>query len=274
MARDRKTPTRRAPPEKRPRGPELRQRGVQFWAGLCSLNWYLITGFSFFLLVLAGLGYSGYRLHGLLNNAEALPIEALVIKGDRVYTTEEEIRGAMEKLMARSFFSADVMEIQQAIEALPWVYKASVRRMWPARIKVYLQEQQAAARWNGMDWVNEQGEVFSAPEQQGLTDLPKLSGPENMSAEVLTSYRQIAELLQINGYGLESLSLSPRHAWIAVLDNGITLELGREDKMARVQRFINVYPTLAKQPKAVARVDLRYDTGLAVGWNETKQESR
>ncbi|MCL2919996.1 cell division protein FtsQ/DivIB [Shewanella litorisediminis] len=226
------------------------------------------------MLVLGGLGYSGYRLHGLLNNAEALPIEALVIKGDRVYTTEEEIRGAMEKLMARSFFSADVMEIQQAIEALPWVYKASVRRMWPARIKVYLQEQQAAARWNGMDWVNEQGEVFSAPEQQGLTDLPRLSGPENMSAEVLTSYRQIAELLQINGYGLESLSLSPRHAWIAVLDNGITLELGREDKMARVQRFINVYPTLAKQPKAVARVDLRYDTGLAVGWDETKQESR
>lgn len=272
MARDKAQPRKRPSREERskvskpPREPLLPR--------LKALNWYLISGFSFFLLVLGMLGYSGYRLHGLLNDAEALPIEALVIKGERVYTTEDEIRSAMEALMQRSFFSADVAEIQQAIEALPWVYKASVRRVWPARIKVFLQEQKAEARWNGMDWVNEHGEVFAAATQPGLEGLPKLSGPEARSAEVLTAYRQVAELLKINGFGLESLSLSPRHAWIAVLDNGITLELGREDKMARVQRFINVYPTLQKQPKAVARVDLRYDTGLAVGWDETTQESR
>ncbi|WP_372872378.1 cell division protein FtsQ/DivIB [Shewanella sp.] len=239
-----------------------------------ALNWYLISGFSFFVMVLGMLGYGGYRLHQLLNDAEALPIEALVINGERVYTSEDEIRNAMQALMESSFFSADVTEVQQAIEALPWVYKASVRRVWPARIKVFLQEQKAEARWNGMDWVNEHGEVFGAPPQPDLDRLPKLSGPETKAAEVLTAYRQIAELLKINGFGLESLSLSPRHAWIAVLDNGITLELGREDKMARVQRFINVYPTLKQQSKVVSRVDLRYDTGLAVGWDETKQESR
>ncbi len=61
---------------------------------------------------------------------------------------------------------------------------------------------------------------------------------------------------------------------MATLGNGIMLELGREDKMARIQRFINVYPELVKQEKSVARVDLRYDTGLAVGWEDAQEESR
>ncbi|WP_349356759.1 cell division protein FtsQ/DivIB [Shewanella jiangmenensis] len=273
----------RAEPSRDMRSRDVRSRDRQrqkkpprepIWPKVKALNWYFITGFSFFLLVVGMFAYSGARLYELLNDAEAVPIEAVMINGDRHYTTDDDIRKAMESLMLRSFFSADVGEIQKTIKALPWVHEVSVRRVWPARIKVHLQEQKVAARWNGMDWLNESGEAFSAPSRPELEGLPKLSGPENMSAEVLKAYRQIEELLRINGFGLESLSLSPRHAWIAVLENGITLELGREDKMARIQRFINVYPTLTQQAKAVARVDLRYDTGLAVGWNETTQESR
>lgn len=95
-----------------------------------------------------------------------------------------------------------------------------------------------------------------------------------MAKEVLISFRQMDELLRINSFKLDRLSLSPRHAWEATLGNGIMLELGREDKMARIQRFINVYPELVKQEKSVARVDLRYDTGLAVGWEDAQEESR
>ena len=250
------------------------KKAGQWRVKLAQVNWYLCFGLLFLFTVLASLSLAGWKLHQLLNDAQSLPIEAVAIKGDRTYTTDSEIQSALQSLMQRSFFSADIMEVQQALEALPWVYRASVRREWPAKLKVYLQEQRPVSHWNGDAWLNEHGEVFDAHNQEGLNDLPLLSGPENMAKEVLTSYEQLSSLLKINGFELHSLSLSPRHAWHAQLENGILLDLGREDKMARIQRFINVYPHLAKQDKRIAKVDLRYDTGLAVGWDEAQQESR
>ncbi|MCE9680290.1 FtsQ-type POTRA domain-containing protein [Shewanella sp. AS1] len=243
------------------------------WAGrLKQVDWYLCFGLIFLFLVLCGLTMGGWKLHRVLNDADALPIEAVAIKGQRRFTSDSEIQLALQDLMKRSFFSADVNQVQQALEALPWVYHASVRREWPAKLKIYLVEQQAVAHWNETQWLNQQGEVFQAPAIEGIAPLPYLEGPDDQAQVVLTNYRQINELLTINGFKLTDLQLSPRHAWLAFLDSGIELNLGREDKMARVQRFIDVYPILIKQGKPVAKVDLRYDTGLAVGWGEAQNE--
>ncbi|WP_157582415.1 cell division protein FtsQ/DivIB [Shewanella woodyi] len=240
---------------------------------LQQVDWYLCFGLLFLLFVLLGLSMAAWKLNLVVNDADALPIEAVAIKGERDKTSDEEIQAALRDLMQRSFFSADVNQVQAALEALPWVYQASVRREWPAKLKVYFVEQQVVAHWNGDAWLNIHGQVFDAPKRESVGTLPLLAGPEGQSKLVLTTFRQLSELLKINGFNLHSLSLSPRHAWHASLDNGIMLELGREDKMARIQRFINVYPTLEKQSKSVAKVDLRYDTGLAVGWKNAQEES-
>lgn len=49
------------------------------------------------------------------------------------------------------------------------------------------------------------------------------------------------------------------------LDKGPVLILGRGDVVARLQRFIDVYPLLDEHER-IAYLDLRYDTGIAVGW--------
>ncbi|MCL1090879.1 cell division protein FtsQ/DivIB [Shewanella profunda] len=234
------------------------------------VNWYLWSGIGFLSLVIGSFVFAGYQLHKFLNDASTLPIEAVAIKGERTYTTDRDIQIALQDLMQRSFFSADISLVQQALEALPWVYRASVRREWPAKLRVYLQEQQPVAHWNGASWLNVHGEVFEAPARPELEHLPQLSGPDDLGAEVLTAYAQVNSLLKINDFTLASLNLTPRHAWHATLGNGIVLDLGREDKIARIQRFITVYPLLAKQDKPIARVDLRYDTGLAVGWGDAQ----
>ncbi|GIU23229.1 cell division protein FtsQ/DivIB [Shewanella sp. MBTL60-007] len=251
-----------------------RDKGQRVRVLLSQADWYLCFGVVFLLCVLIGLSMAVMKLNSVLNDADALPIEAVAISGERLYTSDKEIQVALQDLMQRSFFSADVNQVQDALEGLPWVYQASVRREWPAKLKVYLVEQKPVAHWNGDDWLNIYGEVFDAPAKEGIPNLPFLTGPEEQSKSVLTTYQQLGELLRINGFNLQSLSLSPRHAWHAQLNNGIKLELGREDKMARIQRFIHVYPQLTKQDKQVAIVDLRYDTGLAVGWDDAKKESR
>lgn len=252
----------------------LRQKLQQGRQKLSRLDWYFCLGVMFLLMVLAGLFSAGWKLHQVLNDANALPLEAVAISGERAFTSDKDIQLALQNLLKRSFFSADVTEVQQALEALPWVYSASVRREWPDKLKIYLQEQQPVAHWNKTEWLNVHGEIFAAPQEPSLQGLPDLAGPTDMAQAVLKSYRQIEELLKINGFSLASLSVSPRHAWVASLSDGIVLELGREDRMARIQRFIYVYPLLAKEKKHVASVDLRYDTGLAVGWEQAQKESR
>jgi cell division protein FtsQ len=50
----------------------------------------------------------------------------------------------------------------------------------------------------------------------------------------------------------------------------VRIELGRSDTMKRLNRFIELYPELQQQGqsqnKRVSYVDLRYDSGAAVGW--------
>ncbi len=72
-------------------------------ARLAGVNWYLCSGIGFLLLVLAAFGMAAWKLGLVLNDAEALPIEAVAIKGERQYTTDAEIRGALQDLMQRSF---------------------------------------------------------------------------------------------------------------------------------------------------------------------------
>ena len=41
---------------------------------------------------------------------------------------------------------------------------------------------------------------------------------------------------------IAQISLSPRFAWQVKLDNGMVLELGREEMQQRLARFVAVYP--------------------------------
>jgi cell division protein FtsQ len=73
------------------------------------------------------------------------------------------------------------------------------------------------------------------------------------------------------------LFLSERFAWNLRLANGIKLNLGRSEFIDRLQRFVDIFPLISAQNKSVDYVDLRYDTGLAVGWanaNSTEKTTK
>jgi cell division protein FtsQ len=88
----------------------------------------------------------------------------------------------------------------------------------------------------------------------------------------LEGYRAMQGLLQLSGLKIDELLLSERFAWDLKLDNGIKLRLGRSEFIDRLQRFVDLYPIL--QTKPVDYVDLRYDTGLAVGWKEPSENNK
>ncbi|GAL06479.1 cell division protein FtsQ [Photobacterium aphoticum] len=160
----------------------------------------------------------------------------------------------------------DVDDIQHALEAMPWVARAAVRKQWPDTLKVYLVEQQPVASWDDQYLVNADGVVFTAPMAQAGKPLVALAGPDGSSQEVLSVWHEMQPLLQRAGFDIARLTLNERRAWRVWLTNGIRLELGRTDRIERLRRFISLSPDLEQQGKAIEYVDLRYDTGAAVGW--------
>jgi len=205
-------------------------------------------------------------------------LRTIEVKTPVAHVTEAQIRLVAERQVRGTFFTVDLEGVRNSLEKLPWVREARVERRWPDTLVVSLTEHVPLARWNDNALVNETGEVFVAAVAQRL---PRLSGPEDGSAEVVAAYRRHQAALAPLGMTIDELRLSPRRAWRLRLDNGMTLALGREQTDARLARFVALYPRLfgaqPATPVAAAApgvaptapitpvtVDLRYPDGFAV----------
>lgn len=231
----------------------------QFWAGVV-----------FLLLVLIGLIVGGVKTYDWMQDAQRMPVQVVDFSGQYEHVNIPRLERLIRQSQPGSFFALDVNEVYRLVEAQPWIYRASVRKQWPNRLKIYLVEQTPVARWNDDLLLNPYGETFNAKGDD--LNLPSLYGPGGSEKTALEGFHAMQSLLATTGMPIAELSLSERFAWQLQLVNGIELNLGRQEFIDRLQRFIDVYPLLASQPKQVQYVDLRYDTGLAVGWKTTDDE--
>lgn len=198
------------------------------------------------------------------------------------YVDPVDLDEVLQEKARGNFFSLSLENIRTSLESLPWVRTAQVRRVWPERVEVTLIEHRAVARWGNQpgEWVNSYGEVFSATLPAGqVLNLPLLQGPAGASHALLERYGEFSEILKPLGLKPVVMVLSNRHAIGMKLNNGMWLELGREQSRSHIQqrlsRFVEVYPTLiAGRPSLPATVDLRYPNGFALSPVAKLSESR
>lgn len=183
--------------------------------------------------------------------------------------TRAAVPGIVTSLQG-GFFSLDLAAARREFELLPWVREARVRRLWPDRLVVELEEHTPAAAWNDLAILNTHGEVFPAPPWPGL---PRVYAPEGSEAEVARRFAEFSATLGAHGWRIETLRVDARRAWQLGLSGGpagvraereLILELGRERLEERLQRFVTFYPMAAAQFSSIARVDMRYPNGFAV----------
>ncbi|ATF94145.1 Cell division protein FtsQ [Cedecea neteri] len=231
-----------------------------------------LAGMIFLCAVLLSVFIGGWIVVGWMEDAQRLPLSRLVVTGERHYTRNDDIRQSILALgPPGTFMTQDVNIIQQQIERLPWIKQASVRKQWPDELKIHLVEYVPIARWNDQHMVDAEGNSFSVPaERTSKQNLPLLSGPEGSENEVLQGYRDMGVVLAKDKFTLKQAAMTARRSWQLTLNNGIKLNLGRGDTMKRLDRFVELYPVLQQQAQAdnkrISYVDLRYDSGAAVGW--------
>lgn len=234
-------------------------------------------GAAFLLLVLLVIGS---LLHSTITwtwDDERLPLSKIALQGELNYVSTLDVQRAFARLEhVGTFMSQDVDELQDVAESIPWVSHASIRKQWPDTVKVFLTEHRATAIWNGINLLNEVGQVFDGDIGKLEEERVKLYGPIDTSELVLQTWRDIAPKFSALNLTITSLVLNDRRAWQIILDNGIRLELGKESMDERVERFLSLYLELGSQAQRVSYIDLRYDTGASVGWfpeQELEQES-
>jgi cell division protein FtsQ len=209
-----------------------------------------------------------------LQDPYRFPLRVVKIVSTPHYLDKAELQQALAPYTRGGFFTVDVSAIHDAVQALPWVYRATVQREWPDRLVISFREQEPVARWGKDALLNRYGESFT-PRTLPALSLPQLNGPAGHERAVLEQYRRFARTLAPLGLHVARIDLNERRAWRIELDNAVQLELGRADTGLRLQRFVRSFPEVfAGHLDALKRVDLRYSNGFSVYWQQADTGGR
>jgi len=213
----------------------------------------------------------------------AFNLRAIQVEGDVSRNSVASLRANALPRLHGSFLSMSLKDGRAAFEAVPWVRRAQLTRVWPMRLRVNLEEHRAAAYWeartDGADsateaaaeraLVNSFGEVFQA----NLGDvedetLPVLAGPAQTAGTILQMWRALSPAAEKLGEGIDRLDLSGRGSWRATLGSGAVIELGRGSETDVVERFgrfaQSITQVTATYRSPLLSADLRHADGYAV----------
>jgi len=251
------------------------------WNDARSIN--LIANTLAVLAVLAmlacGLIWVGQRPYFALAAVELEPMPDSTLH----YVSSGSVRSVVAGRVSGNFFTVDLNETRELFESVPWVRRATVRRVWPDTLRVQIEEQQPLGLWNENQMINTWGESFTANTGELDDDLalPQLGGPDNTESLVVQRYAELARWFAPLDLHVHELMLSPRYAWRATLDNGLVLDLGRDPGAdapdphglpgalpfgERIQRFVQFWPRVQSklEGRKILQADLRYPNGFAV----------
>jgi cell division protein FtsQ len=218
----------------------------------------LLNATAGFLVGISALAFALVGVNWLLRSA-LLPMRIVEVRTPLTHASRAKVQALLADKVSGNFFAARLDDVRAAVEQVPWVRRASVRRVWPDRLEVDIEEHVAFARWSGDELVNTHGERFAGKSD---ADLPLFVGPPGTEAEVARRYVRFREMLAPLGSPLERVVLSARHAWQLRLANGLQITLGRDVDAAddRLARFVDAWPRI----KGGDAVDLRYPNGFAM----------
>lgn len=204
------------------------------------------------------------------------------------HVQEADLREALRSGLAGTTLTAALGGVREKIDAHPWVRQVTIRRIWPNRLLIQIEEHQPIASWGDGRFFNRQGELFVG-EANGVMDdatdhyqclLPELEGPVGSQARVLERAMQASVLLEANGHRLNAMALGSQYAWQLRINNGLVVEIGRDaigtDWQVRLQQMAESLSWLNAQVRSegrLARIDLRYANGYAYRLGSTVESS-
>jgi cell division protein FtsQ len=229
--------------------------------------WSAVLALFFVVVVVAGLfsgGHVSAALNGAKDYANALmtsagfTVQTVTLEG-RAETAPKEIGRMLGIQVGDPMLYVDVDEARARIEALPWVKSAEVRRVWPDKIVVRIQERRPVALWQ-MDGavavIDASGKPISGEDPVRFAELPLVVG-KGAETQVGALLALIATQPNLKLRVKAAVRVGERR-WNLRLANGVEVRLpeeGAEAALAELVRLEREDNVLARDIKAI---DLRF----------------
>lgn len=202
------------------------------------------------------------------------PIAQVQVEGAFRYADKAQVEQLIAQALNDNFLRLDLAQVRAQLEHSPWVERAAVRRQWPDTLRVRIHEQHPIARWGENGFLNRKGDIIRVDSPEKITHLPWLDGHDEDATKVMRYYLEVGELLRARGLILKSFKSDARKSWEMEVGDEIRIMIGRDAMMEKLQRFLAVYDlVLHERWQEVASVDLRYHSGVAVGWISQRDAS-
>lgn len=255
---DRRLPPVSAPRRKRvaTEKPEKKSSGARVW---------LLT---LLLIVSLGILYT-QRMDEVVEYLNK-PISSVRMETPLHRVSELDVRSILAMHMGEGFFGLDAEALKRQLEEHPWIESATVRRVWPDSLAVAIREETAIARWGDERLLNQYATVFRPAAIDESVSLPLLRGPEGTQMQMMEQYQLFNQMLMTSGLRIRELAMNDRGSWSVVVEGGLMINIGREEVMERLQRFITFYDRhMHKDFENLSSIDLRYRNGISVRRKET-----
>ncbi len=222
------------------------------------------------LVLLSLLGGGGYLL--MRWEPRQLPVRVVTVTGALEHLSSHRLQETVIAHLNGGILTQDLAELKTAVETIPWVRSASLRRRWPDRLELEVVERVALARWGEDALVGTDGVIFKPAARDIPPGLPEFSGTSRDAPKLVQRLLDWKPQLQTLGIEIETLARDARGAWTLHLSAGFRLALGKVRVQERISRFIRAYPALTRIG-IPSLVDMRYSNGLAVRWAEAGGDS-
>ncbi|WP_231759784.1 cell division protein FtsQ/DivIB [Microbulbifer elongatus] len=228
------------------------------------------------LLVAGGLGYSAHWLWQKAPAVELSRMDALEnvrVKAPFRAVSEKAIEDILLPHLRDGFFAMNIDEMREALLADPWIVNASVSRRWPNGVEVVVEEAEPLAIWGEDQLLIASGALLPRPENLNDLRLPELAGDADLVDRIMLQYQALAGLLTTKDMEVRRLSFDDLAGWQLELVSGIHLQLGHDELLERVDRFLSLTRgVLAPHLQKIAGVDARYNNAVAVRWKPTENK--
>lgn len=171
---------------------------------------------------------------------------------------EDKVREMLGVRPGDYLFDMDIRNAQERIQSLSWVETAIVRRLWPNRIVVHINERRPYALWQHNQQirvVDNYGVEILTADARDFADLPFVVG-----LGAAENAQTIWDILQTNPDILartQAAVFVGQRRWDIVLENGMRILLPEQNLATALQRFDTYNREHGLLMLDVQRIDMR-----------------
>ncbi|MBV1906731.1 MAG: cell division protein FtsQ/DivIB [Pseudomonadales bacterium] len=196
------------------------------------------------------------------------PIARVSVEGLLNSGEKQQIREVVADHIREGFVLVRLDEVVASVMALSWPGGVEVHRVWPDKLRLHVTRQSLVARWNGSGYLSASGQVVLDPDLPNA-NLPRFFVQHASAISAMRVFEGLNDVIQHTHLKIVELYEDAQGSWRVQFGGGLEVALGTDELNGRLARFVRVYnKSLQYNLEQIARVDARYQNGVAVKWTD------